>query len=51
VDRERIQREIGYRFSRPVLLEQALTHRSHGVPNNERLEFLGDGVLNCVVAA
>lgn len=51
MDRERIQREIGYRFSRPVLLEQALTHRSHGVPNNERLEFLGDGVLNCVVAA
>jgi ribonuclease-3 len=32
------------------LLTQALTHRSHGIPNNERLEFLGDGVLNCVVA-
>jgi len=33
------------------LLRQALTHRSFGAPHNERLEFLGDGVLNCVVAA
>jgi ribonuclease-3 len=32
------------------LLEQALTHRSHGPENNERLEFLGDGVLGCIVA-
>jgi ribonuclease-3 len=32
------------------LLEQALTHRSHGPQNNERLEFLGDGVLGCAVA-
>jgi ribonuclease-3 len=32
------------------LLETALTHRSYGVPNNERLEFVGDGVLNCVIA-
>jgi ribonuclease III len=32
------------------LLEQALTHRSHGPENNERLEFLGDGVLGCAVA-
>lgn len=32
------------------MLETALTHRSHGVPNNERLEFIGDGVLNCAVA-
>ena len=31
------------------MLAQALTHRSHGAVNNERLEFLGDGVLNCVV--
>lgn len=51
MDRERLQREIGYRFSRPGLLEQALTHRSYGAPHNERLEFLGDGVLNCVVTA
>jgi len=51
VDRERLQQGIRYRFSRPELLAQALTHRSHGTPHNERLEFLGDSVLNCVVAA
>ena len=33
------------------MLTEALTHRSHSTPHNERLEFLGDGVLNCVVAA
>jgi ribonuclease-3 len=32
------------------LLEQALTHRSFGIPHNERLEFLGDSVLNCAIA-
>jgi ribonuclease-3 len=41
----------GYSFGNTALLRQALTHRSFGVPHNERLEFLGDGVLNCVVAA
>ena len=41
----------GYTFSNAGLLRQALTHRSFGAPHNERLEFLGDGVLNCVVAA
>lgn len=41
----------GYSFTDAALLRQALTHRSFGVPHNERLEFLGDGVLNCVVAA
>jgi ribonuclease III len=51
VDRERLQRRIGYEFGRPELLAQALTHRSHGAPHNERLEFLGDSVLNCVIAA
>jgi len=51
VDRERLQQRIKYRFSRPELLAQALTHRSHSAPHNERLEFLGDSVLNCVVAA
>src|SRR2546427_12060560 len=50
VDRERLQQGIRYRFSRPELLAQAVTHRSHGTPHNERLEFLGDGVLNCVIA-
>lgn len=41
---------IGYRFTDFELLRRALTHRSHGATHNERLEFLGDGVLNCVVA-
>ncbi len=41
---------MGYSFADSGLLKQALTHRSHGSPNNERLEFLGDSVLNCVVA-
>jgi ribonuclease-3 len=41
----------GHAFADPALLRQALTHRSFGIPHNERLEFLGDGVLNCVVAA
>ena len=45
-----IERRLGYRFSNAALLQQALTHRSHGVPHNERLEFLGDGLLNFVVA-
>lgn len=41
---------IGYRFSDPELLRRALTHRSYGASHNERLEFLGDSVVNCVVA-
>jgi ribonuclease-3 len=42
---------LGYAFRRPELFGQALTHRSHGARHNERLEFVGDAVLNCVVAA
>lgn len=45
-----LTRRIGYEFSDPGLLRRALTHRSHGVPHNERLEFLGDSVLNCAIA-
>lgn len=45
-----LESRLGYRFRRAALLQQALTHRSFGVPHNERLEFLGDGVLGCVVA-
>ena len=45
-----LQKALGYQFSRLELLEQALTHRSFGSPHNERLEFLGDSVLNCVTA-
>lgn len=47
---QRLQQALGYTFSRPELLFQALTHRSYGAANNERLEFLGDSVLNCAVA-
>lgn len=45
-----LERAIDYRFSNPSLLLTALTHRSHSVPNNERLEFLGDSILNAVIA-
>jgi len=41
---------IGHRFSDPEILRRALTHRSFGPAHNERLEYLGDSVLNCVVA-
>ncbi len=49
--RQALCRLLGRDFSRPELLQQALTHRSYGSPNNERLEFLGDSILNCVIAA
>jgi ribonuclease-3 len=45
-----LQAALGYPFRNPDLLDQALTHRSHGMPHNERLEFLGDSVLNFVVS-
>lgn len=46
-----LQERLGYRFVHEALLRQALTHRSHGASHNERLEFLGDSVLNCAVAS
>lgn len=49
-DSGQLQRKLGYQFQNADLLEQALTHRSFGQPNNERLEFLGDSVLNYVIA-
>ncbi|PKO53547.1 MAG: ribonuclease III [Betaproteobacteria bacterium HGW-Betaproteobacteria-2] len=45
-----LERLIDYQFKNQSLLQQALTHRSHGSQNNERLEFLGDGVLNFIIA-
>lgn len=48
--RATLEDRIEYRFQRPELLAQALTHRSFGTPHNERLEFLGDSVLGFVVA-
>lgn len=47
---EALQPLIGYRFNQPDLLLRALTHRSYSSDHNERLEFLGDGILNMVVA-
>ena len=44
-----LESRLGHAWRDRDLLAQALTHRSHGPRNNERLEFLGDGVLNCVV--
>jgi len=49
--RDALEKALGHRFANPELLAQALTHRSHSSPHNERLEFLGDSVLNFVVAA
>lgn len=41
---------LGHEFKQESLLRQALTHRSYNAQHNERLEFLGDSVLNCVIA-
>ncbi len=46
-----LQKALNYQFVDKTLLDQALTHRSHSSHHNERLEFLGDSVLNFVVAA
>jgi ribonuclease III len=46
-----LESRLGHVFLNRDLLRQALTHRSFGTPNNERLEFLGDAVLNCAVAS
>lgn len=46
-----VAKQLGHDFSDQKLLRTALTHRSFGTPNNERLEFLGDGILDCVIAA
>ena len=45
-----LEERLGYTFVQHTLLEQAVTHRSHGAIHNERLEFLGDAVLNCAIA-
>jgi len=44
-----LEERIGYKFADRKLLERAVTHRSFAAQHNERLEFLGDSVLNCVV--
>ncbi|MDT7834527.1 ribonuclease III [Aquabacterium sp. OR-4] len=45
-----LQQRLGHRFADGRLLSRALTHRSHGADHNERLEFLGDAVLNLAVS-
>ena len=45
-----LQERLQHRFAQPALLQQALTHRSFSADHNERLEFLGDSVLNLAVA-
>lgn len=48
---EPLYKKLNYSFNNPKLLQQALTHRSVGKINNERLEFLGDSILNFVIAS
>jgi ribonuclease III len=45
-----VEQSFGHVFSQPALCDAAVTHRSAGADHNERLEFLGDSVLNCCVA-
>lgn len=45
-----LARRLGHAFGDPELLRRALTHRSHAADHNERLEFVGDSVLNCAIA-
>lgn len=45
-----LEQKLDYKFLNTSLLDNALTHRSHSGPNNERLEFLGDSLLNFIVA-
>ncbi len=47
---ETLQARLDYTFQNPALLAQALTHRSFSSDHNERLEFLGDSVLNLAIA-
>lgn len=49
-DLDKLLRKLQYQFRDVALLEQALTHRSVGGQNNERLEFLGDSILSFVIA-
>lgn len=51
MDINALQTRLGHTFRNAALLQQALTHRSHSSLHNERLEFLGDSVLNCVIAS
>ena len=50
-DLKKLESRVAYTFKNASLLDQSVTHRSFGDRNNERLEFLGDSILNFVVAA
>lgn len=50
MDTDTVSGRIGYQFQNPGLLRRALTHRSCGADHNERLEFLGDSIVNCAIA-
>ena len=45
-----LSKKFGYVFRQPQLLQRALTHRSYAPEHNERMEFLGDSILGCVIA-
>jgi ribonuclease-3 len=45
-----VEHSFGHVFTQPELCHAAVTHRSAGADHNERLEFLGDSILNCAVA-
>lgn len=47
---DKLQQKINYQFKDVALLKLALTHRSMGKNNNERLEFLGDSILGVVIS-
>ena len=56
MDLSKLEKNLGYKFKKEELLQEALTHRSYlnenprwHVPHNERLEFLGDAVLELIV--
>ena len=49
-DSSALSGRLGHVFAQPQLLKRALTHRSYAPEHNERLEFLGDSVLGCIIA-
>jgi ribonuclease III len=51
LDLKNLQKRLGHEFAQPQLLTCALTHRSFGSGHNERLEFLGDAVLNAAMTS
>lgn len=50
MDPDIVSGRIGHHFRDPELLRRALTHRSYGADHNERLEYLGDSIVNCTIA-